>query len=103
MSPVIEVAAPAELPDDLTGVPILHIIVEMFLPCDMVHMGIVPKTCFVVPENMIEDLLRVVGINHPAPAVTEPILELDHRRIVPSYDINLFGMAKKRFAQEHLL
>ena len=74
----VQVAAPAEFPVYLPCMPVLHVIMEMLLPMDVVDMGVVAQAGVVFSENMIEDLLGVIGCHDSGPAVSEPVLEVDH-------------------------
>lgn len=90
MAAAVEVAGPPELPVYLTGMPILDVIMEMFLPVDVIHVGIVAEAGVVLAENMVEDLLRIVGSDSARPTVPEPILEIDHTGRYIQLSINRF-------------
>ena len=78
MSAVVQIPAAPELAVHLPGVPVLDIVVEVLLPMDVVHVGIGPQTGGVLPENIVKDLLGVVGADDAASPVPEPVLELNH-------------------------
>ena len=78
MSATVQIAGTAELSQDLSRMPVLDVVMEVLLPVDVIHVGVVPQARGVLPEYAVKDLLGVVGADDAASPVPEPVLELNH-------------------------